>query len=124
MIYTRLQEVYKILSRTLTRTLTRNQPLLNVFTSSIYREEKKPPKIAPGQVQNLRLSVDRAVDRPKCAIDRSVNRKKSSVITGLNENVGRSPGRPTQLGSYSLCNIDRPRNALSPHAAIHTHKII
>ena len=67
MIYIRLQEDYKVISRTLTRKST--LPKIG-FISSIYREEKKPPNPQQSGSESplTRLSVDRPVDRPKCAV--------------------------------------------------------
>jgi len=103
MIYTR----YKRITIGSLRTLTRNP--LTLKMGYIYKEKNKPQNSFKSGLETVltRLSVDRPVDRPKCAVNRPVDRSMLSVITVLTENVCRQPNRPTQLSSSSLCNIGR-----------------
>ena len=58
-----------------------------------------------------RLSVDRPVDRPKCAVDRPIDRAKSYKIAGL-----RSTSRPTGFFSSLSSSIDWVVDWSKPYA--------
>jgi len=111
MIYTRLQEDYKVLSRT----LTSKQPYSKMGSHPLFIKRRKNSQISSRsdpKTALTRLSVDRSVNQPKCTVDRA----KSCKTAGLTGYVSRPAGRPTRfLFSLSIL-VDRAADRSKPCA--------